>query len=212
MKGNDRFDPVRTLGLCLLAATLALTACSGGADGTPSTSVPATVSTTSTTVAPDVSTVPEVIDEAYVNAVLAALDEVDGEATRIIKDTRRFPPDAADLLNTIYADKEFDNQANNWLQALVRDRELKNVRPDPGSRVTRVERIIFASPRCLWFAMRRDYSAVYFELGPDRVQYLALEPLDRSNDPKGHNPTPWMITAEGYREDGVEPGNPCASS
>ncbi|MGQ0520824.1 MAG: hypothetical protein ACT4PX_06720, partial [Actinomycetota bacterium] len=86
---------------------MGLAACSGGGDSSADPTVP-TAATTSSTPAPaiDVSVVPATIDEPYLNAVLAALDEIDGEATRIIVATKRFPPEAADLLNTIYSDAE----------------------------------------------------------------------------------------------------------
>ncbi len=200
---------VRTRGLLFVAAVLALPACSGGADGTPSTSVPTSKSTMSTTAAPDVSTIPSVIDEAYLNAVLAALDEVDGQATRVIKATKRFPPEAADLLNAIYSDEEFDKQANAWLQTLAEDRDLVGLLADPGSRKTKVERVIAASPSCVWIEVRRDYSQVATHATPGPLEYVALQPLDRSNDPQRHNPTAWMITIDGYRSDGKEPSNPC---
>lgn len=201
---------MRTLVAAGVAAALVLSACRGGDDGGASPTVP-TASTTTTTL-PDVSVIPQVIDEAYLNGVLAALDDVYGEAVRIIVETKRFPPEAADRLNAVYGDEEFEHEANTWVQSLARDPELRNFRPEPGNRKTKVERIIAASPSCVWMAVRRDRSASNFDPGPDRIEYVALRPLDRSNDPKGVNPTRWMITTEGYRADGSQPDNPCASS
>lgn len=186
-------------------------ACSDGGDRTADPTVP-TAATTSSTAAPaiDVSVVPATIDEPYLNAVLAALDEIEGEARKIIVATKRFPPEAADLLNAIYSDKAFEAEAEVWFAAIGSDPELKGARPDQGRRVTAVERVIDASPSCVWVAVRRDYTATDVSPGPLRTEYVALEPLDRTNDPKGRNPTPWMITTDGFRSDGTEPSNPCA--
>ena len=195
----------------LVAVSLGLTACSGNGDSTADPTVPTTASPSSTSAKPaiDISVIPEKIDEAYLNAVLAALDEVDGQATRIIVATKRFPPEAADLLNSIYSDEEFDRQAELWFASIGHDPQLKGIRPDPDRRKTAVERIIAASPQCIWLAIRRDYSAVNFDPGPGETEYLALEPLDRSNDPKQSNKTPWMITYDGKLRDGMQPKTPC---
>ncbi|MDP9387277.1 MAG: hypothetical protein M3Q48_04960 [Actinomycetota bacterium] len=195
-----------------MAAGVLLAGCSGEGEGNASPTVPSSVSTTSTTAAPDVSVIPEVIDEDYVNAVLAALDEVYGKATRIIVATKRFPPEAADLIDSIYANEEFEHEANIWLQSLALDPELRNFRSEPGNRKTTVERIIAASPSCVWIAVRRDRSPANFDPGRHRTEYLALQPVDHSKDQKGLNPTAWMITTEGLRSDGTEPDNPCPGS
>ncbi|MDP9442421.1 MAG: hypothetical protein M3P34_09665 [Actinomycetota bacterium] len=158
---------------------------------------------------PDVSVIPDVIDDAYLNAVLAELDEVDGEATRLVKATNRFPREAADLLNAIYSDDALRQQANLWLESFAEDPELKGILPNPGNRKTTVLRLIEASPTCVWMAVRRDYSQVATDATPGPVEYVALRPLDRSNDPQGRNRTAWMITTDGYRSDDTEPSNPC---
>lgn len=194
----------------LMVGALALPACSDGKDGgAADPTVPTAASTTATSAVPDVSVIPEKIDEAYLNAVLVALDEVDGQATRIIVATKRFPPEAADLLNSIYSDEAFDLEAEVWFDSIARDPELKGIRPNPGNRKTIVERLISASPSCVWMAVKRDYSARNFNPGPDRIEYVALQILDRSNDAQRRNTTPWMITTDGYRQDGTEPSNPC---
>ncbi len=198
----------------LVAVSLGLAACSGGGEGAADPTVP-TAPSTSSTLAPaaiDVSVIPEKIDEAYLNAVLAALDEVDGQATRIIFATKRFPPEAADLLNSIYSDDAFEDESEVWFRSIADDPELKGIKPSPGNRKSEVQRIIAAAPTCVWLAVKRDHSQVNVDPGPERTEYLALQPLDRSNDPQGRNPTAWMITVDGFREDGREPSNPCPGS
>ena len=135
MKSNDRdrtvirrlVRPVTVGGL----AGVALAACTGGGATPAEPSVPTAVSSTSTasvasvaTTAPDVSAIPAKIDEAYLNAVLAALDEVDGQATRIIKAAKNVPVETTDLLNSIYSDKEALIQSKSRIDALVRDPQL----------------------------------------------------------------------------------------
>ena len=194
------------------AVTFGLAACSDGGGSGADPTVPTSGSTSSTVSRVeglDVSVVPERIDEAYLNAVLAALDAVDGEATRIIVRTKRFPPEAADLLNAIYSDEALESEAEVWFEAIGRDPELGGLKPDPGRRITTVERIISATPACVWMAVKRDYSQTDLDPGPHRTEYVALHPLDRTNDPGGRNPTPWMITTDGFRSDGSEPANPC---
>lgn len=97
------------------------------------------------------------------------------------------------------------------LSALADDPELSSVKPNPGARTSSVERIITASPACVWMAVRRDHSASSVNPVPPRTEFIALRPLDESNDPDRHNPTAWMIAAEGFNADGSEPGNQCES-
>ena len=66
---------------------------SGAADG-PTASVP--------TVPPDPYAVPAVIDEAYVNRVLAALDQAVGDVVRMVVSTKSYPPDAIERLQALY--------------------------------------------------------------------------------------------------------------
>jgi len=90
---------------------------------------------------------------------------VDSEATRMIVAAKNLTPAAADYLNAIYSDEEFTRQVDRFAE----DLRLGGIRPSPGNRVTTVERIIGASPSCVWLAVRRDYSAVNFDPGPRRV-------------------------------------------
>lgn len=200
----------------LIAAVVGILLLAGCTDDTPGSADPtvptaASTSTSTSTSTPqlDVASIPEKIDVPYLNAVLAALDEIDGEATRIIYETKRFTPEAADLLNTIYSDEAFQDESQGWLQSLASDAELKNIRPNPGSRETSIDRIIASSSSCVWMAVRRDYSARNFDAGPAQTEYVALVPLEAANDPRHVNRTPWMIAVDGFREDGREPSNPC---
>ena len=214
MKSTDRVRVVRRA-LVLVVGISLLGACSDGdgtaADPTVPTAAPTSATSTATTV-PDVSSIPAAIDVPYLNAVLAALDEVDGQATRLIYAQKRFTPEAADLLSAIYSDDEADRQANARIAGLVDDPQLASIRPNPGNRKTTVQRLIAVSTDCVWMQVQRDHTANSVAPQPPRIEYLALRPLDRSNDAKGVNPTAWMITAEGFNPDGSQPGAQCASS
>jgi hypothetical protein len=208
MKGNDMVRDVRGI-VAVLVGALAVAGCTKSAGAPPEPTVPTAPSTSSTTAPIDVSVIPPVIDEPYLTAVLAALDEVDSEATRMIVAAKNLTPAAADYLNAIYSDEEFTRQVDRWYDSFAEDLQLGGIRPSPGNRVTTVDRIIATSPSCVWLAVRRDYSAVNFDPGPRRVEYVSLEPLDRSNDPRSLNRTAWMITEDGFLSNGGEPTNPC---
>lgn len=194
-----------------IAVGLAGGACSDGGTSTADPTVPTAAPTTSSSApaTPDVSVIPATIDEPYLNAVLAALDEIDGQATRIIKSTRSFAKEAAALLNAIYSDEALGAESEVWFLSIAQDPELTGIREQPGHRRSEVDRIIASSPTCIWTAVRRDYSATDVNPGPVRIDYLALQPLDRSNDPTGKNPTAWMIIRDSHLQDGSEPTNPC---
>ncbi|MDP9071259.1 MAG: hypothetical protein M3N68_08225 [Actinomycetota bacterium] len=197
---------LRTLAV---AALLLGSTCSGGEDeADPGATVPTEV-TTSTTVI-DVSTIPAVIDEAYLNRVLEALDAVDGMATKIIVERKRFPPDAAALLHSIYDDEEFQDQVEIWAKTLASNPELSSFNPNPGNRRTIVQRIISRSSDCVWMAVSRDYSAAARDAPAARTEYIALRPTNHARDPKRLNPTAWIITFDGFNEDGSEPAGQCA--
>ncbi|MGH9151039.1 MAG: hypothetical protein ACRD03_01255 [Acidimicrobiales bacterium] len=197
--------------VAVVAAALAVAGCTGSAGTSAEPTVPTAAPTTPTTAPLDVSVIPEVIDERYLAEVLAALDEVDSEATRMIVAAKNVTPAAADYLNAVYSDEEVDRQLENWYRSIADDLELKGIRPSPGNRVTTVERVISASPACVWLAVRRDYSAVNFDPGPEEIEYVALRPLDPTNDVRGVNPTGWMITDDVLLADGSEPRNRCLS-
>ena len=200
--------------IALVVGISVLAGCSNG-DGTAADpTVPTAAVTTAepATTVPDVSSIPATIDEPYLNAVLAALDEVDGQATRLIYATKKFTPEAADLLNAIYSDEETDRHANAWIAGLSRDPQLSSIKPNPGNRQTTVSRLITVTSTCVWMAVDRDHTADSVVAAAPRVEYVALRPLDRSNDPERRNPTAWMIAADGFNADGSEPGNQCEAS
>lgn len=205
----------RILRLVTVVAFVASGACKGAGGDTPDPTVPTAPSTTATTTTavPDIATIPAVIDEAYLNRVLAALDEVRASGVRIIQEAKGFPPQAAELLNSIYSDDWFNKGVvSAWLDQLAKDPDLKGLKRPVGVRHTKVTRMIAISPSCVWLAVNRDYSETDVAPPPPKTEYVALKPLDTKVDPHHHNPTAWMIITDGYRTDGTEPDNPCPSS
>ena len=74
------------VGVLLLVGLVVLGACGGGDDDAlgPTATLPQATTTT------DPYAVPAVIDEAYVNRVLAGLDQAVGEVTRLVVSLSRF--------------------------------------------------------------------------------------------------------------------------
>ncbi|MDP9072078.1 MAG: hypothetical protein M3N68_12525, partial [Actinomycetota bacterium] len=148
------------------------------------------------------------IDEAYVNKVLAALDAVDGEATRLIVQNRNLVPEATARLRAIYDESEFREQVDVWLRQLQEG--LRNFKPDPGPQRTTVRRVVSASATCVFSEVQQEFSAAAIEPSAPNRAFVQLVPLDRSRDQRRLNTTAWMIRQEGDTADGSDPGDLCA--
>ena len=197
----------RTAFLLGLLALAGLGACGG--DDTPSSAGATVPKATTPTTAADPYAVPATIDAAYLNKVFVALEHVDGDATRLIIESRTFPPEAAKRLQAIYGDDEFKKQTNLWLDLITSG--LKGFRNPPGVRLTKVDRVISARPECVYAAVLRDYSQLSATPSPAAIEYVVLRAAGPNSDPFTLNPTPWEIAAEGYNQDGSEPTDQCAS-
>lgn len=200
---------MRRLTAVVVAVTMAGVACTDNGDETPDPTVPTAVSTLPPTTVAGIDTIPEVIDAPYLNRVLAALDSVGTAAIKVVAETQNIPQAASEIFNSIYSDEWFPNVIDAWIQALQDDASLSTLKRPLGDRHTTVERLIEVSPSCIWMAVRRDYSDSDVDPPAPRTEYIALQPLDPENDPKDFNPTAWMITTDGFRDDGTEPRNPC---
>ena len=191
---------------CFLAATLA--GCSSGDEPAASTATLGTAP--ATTAAADPYAVPPVIDEAYVNRVLAGLDAVKGDVTRDVIRTKTITIDAFDRLRAVYDSNEFLQLTIDGLEADIRE-GFSSYRPNPGNVTTRVSRLLTTAPNCIFAQVQRDYSTVGIKPSPEvGVQWIGLKPLDRSRDPKGLNQTSWALTYDGVPRDRLPPRNPCA--
>jgi hypothetical protein len=182
----------------------AFTACGGGGDGRadgPTATVPTTP--------PDPYAVPAVIDEAYVNRVLAALDQAVGDVVRIVVSTKTLSPEAIERLQALYVGDALQLEFQIFQADLFND--LAGYEPSPGNVRTRVTKLITVRPACIFAQVSRDFSEV--SIAPDprlTTQWVELIPLTPSADPSDHNVTPWMFAYDGFQRDFSQPEDPCA--
>ena len=171
--------------------------------------VPTEAPAPSTTAPPDVSTVPAVIDEVYLNAVLKELNRVEGDARRLIVQEENLPRAAADRFQAIYLGAELNDELRRWGEQIPKG--FNNFRKPPGDEVNQVRRIITAKPDCIYVETVEDASAVLVKATQTFVIFIGLQPKVASDDPNGFNPTPWMISVAGTSPEQTDPGlNPCA--
>jgi hypothetical protein len=187
---------------------------SAGANPTLATDPPRTNPTLATVPAPTTTTnpyaVPAVIDAAYVNQVLAALDKVLGDAIRSIVAASTITTDGYDRLRAVFGGNELLQSTVSLLEIQMREgfREYKR---NPGNRSTTVDQLITANTTCIFARVRRDYSAVDANPGtPVNPQWIALRRLDSTRDAKRYNPTPWAAHYDGFLRDRSEPPNQCS--
>lgn len=170
-----------------MCVALLFAACASGSPHRSARDVDATVPASTTTTDP--YAVPATIDIPYLNRVFAALEKINGDATRLIVAHRAITPDAAKLLSAIYTDDEFKAQAEDWNNLI--DGGLHTFRPQPGDRKTTVTEVLVQRPDCVSVRVERDYTAVVVK--PEPV--VSRVSLSR-HAPSGINPTPWIISAQ----------------
>lgn len=197
--------------VALASLLLAASACSSSSDADRAgpTATVATEPPTTTTTNP--YAVPPVIDIAYVSRVLAGLDALRGDITRLIISSRTIPREAYDRMRALYGNDE-------WLQLRIDNfqsdmrRGFAGYSTQPGNQVTTVNQLLTSARNCIFARVTRDYSAV----GPGATttsdrNWVALRPLDRSRDPHGYNVTEWALTYDGFPPDRSQPPDPCVS-
>ena len=196
----------------VLVGVLAVVGCSDhGRDTTraPTATVRKEAATTTTSVVP-VDQVPAVIDVAYVQRVIDALDHVMGDAVRALVAAKA--PDRAfyERLRAVYLDPEFERVQSSFGRSAAND--LAGFRDAPGDPVTRVGRVITAANDCIFAEVDRDLGPTHKESPSPEVRhsYLGLGTRRTEHDPAALNPTAWMIGLDGTNVDGSEPRNPCA--
>jgi hypothetical protein len=184
-----------------------LAACSKGGGGATAPTTVRTLPSTTTTTAP--FAIPAVIDEAYVERVLNALNKIEGDAARVIVREQAVVPEAAAILRAVYLRAELNDQLRLWNDAI--EKGLDALRDPPGDRRTAVHRVLSARPECIFVEVRDDYSAVLDAPQPPAPNFFALAPRSAEQDAAARNPTPWMISLDQVSSDGAPPVNPCAS-
>ncbi len=196
----------RSLAVGLVAVVAVLGACKGSSEPpVPAATVPQATTTTNP------YAVPTVIDEAYVNRVLAGLDQAVGDVTRMIVTTQTVPPEAIDRLQTIYLDKGLLQLVVDVYQEQLL-RGFPGQLPQPGNRVTKVVEMLSVSPNCIFARVDADSSGV-FEQQNDKLrnQWVSLVPTDSSPAHSAYNPTTWGYIYEGFTRELAAPTDPCAA-
>ncbi len=197
----------RALATLLLAASAA---CTSSSNADRDTAAPNTVRTEP---APTTTTnpyaVPAVIDEAYVNRVLAGLDQVMGDVVRLVISTRTIPREAYDRLRALYGTDQWLQLALDNFQADMRN-GFTGYKRQPGDKVSVVRRILTGDDRCIFAEVDRDFSAVSPTPNPVNPQWVGLRPLESTRDPNGYNTTGWAYIYDGFPPSRLQPPNPCA--
>jgi len=163
-----------------------------------------TTSTASTSVSPtatatpaDPFAIPEVIDAAYVDRVLAELYRIDGDVVRKILATNTIGVEDARTLRAIYADPQVERAAMSLARVLGVDK--KNFKSPPGDRRVRVQRIIDADNTCILSIVKSDFSNVVNvppETSPNESDLITLRPTAQGADPDQANASGWSISNE----------------
>lgn len=216
--------------MLVAAVGMLATACGGGGDegagptatvggsgtvvdgsGATSTSAPEPDSTTTTTFAGDPYAVPEVIDVAYVNRVLAGLDQAVGDIVREVVAAKSLLQPVMERLVAVYQGEHLQLT----LDLLQEDQRtaFAGYQEPPGNRRTTVHELLSATSRCIFAEARRDYSAVATKPpGSPSQLWIRLEPLPPGRGPAGVNATNWILTYDGFQPGRLPPEKPCEDS
>ena len=193
------------LGRLLIVVALAFTTCSGESRGAHDTLPPPPPSSTTTTITYDV---PATIDQAYVEKVMKALDHVYGDAIRELKQTGQADAQFQLKLGSIYADHYYRLALQGWAKEVTDG--LRGIADKPGDPVTTITRLLRSDRECIVAEVKRDLQPLHSRPVIDTPQpYIALVPLPKERGVGSTNPTPWMMSYDGFRSDGSEPPDPC---
>jgi hypothetical protein len=142
---------------------------------------------------PNPNVIPPVITVAYVNAVFAVLNHINGNAVRALVSSRELTPTVAMYLRAVYNDPLYAQEVKIARESIAGN--LANVRVPPGDRLTTTRKLIAASPSCVFAETTTDFSAVLVHsTTPAAAEYYRLTPKQRNADPHRLNPTPWAIS------------------
>jgi hypothetical protein len=186
----------------VVIASLLVGACGGTAEPLgPTATVPQATTTT------NAYAVPAVIDEVYVNRVLAGLDQVVGDVARLVVSSKTIPPEAIDRLRAIYVEGDVLQLRVSLLQRDFNE-NFASYAPNPGNPISTVTDLLSVSEHCVFASIERDYSQVAASQANEATrQWIAIERADR---PPSFNPTGWVLTYDGFAPDGKEPRDPCS--
>jgi hypothetical protein len=170
----------------------------------PTATVPQATTTT------DPYAVPPVIDEAYVNRVLAGLDQVVGDAVRSVVRTRLLDEEVYYRLMAVSSGDAFQLKLDSLQRDLLGG--MTGYPASPGNKVTRVTRLISIKISCIFAEVTKDFAALN-STGETNLstEWVALVPLDPTRDTHSYNPTHWVFVYDGLRADESAPPDPCAA-
>ncbi len=153
----------------------------------PTSTAPATTTTT----VPDTTTVPRRITVAYVDAVLARLNHLYGDAVRSTVAAHRLTEFGRKDLQAIYSPRLAAEEDKIFLAAVSAG--LTNLRRHPGDRVTRVLKLISASETCIYAKVDTTFGATDIH----QVKLPADEFIGLKQEPARHSPeinrTAWVF-------------------
>lgn len=198
--------PTLPLLAVLILVSVVIPACRDSNADDPPTTVPTAPprnATSSTTTTVPSFEIPPVIDVPYIEKVMAAIDHVDGEATRYVAAKRQIDETFLGMYVSIYTDKYLDLVTQSWYEIAGDNFEL--LAAEPGDPKTSVVRVIRADGQCILIEAKRDYTAQLRTADPGGARYVALVPLPPERDADNVNPTPWIMSLDGRNDDGSEP-------
>jgi hypothetical protein len=190
----------------LAVATLAMGACRADKEPLgPTATVPQETTTTNP------YAIPPVIDEAYVNRVLAGLDHAVGDAVRRVVRTKLIDEDIFNRFKAAYAGDAYQLQLNLVQRDLLTG--FKGYKDVPGDQKTTVARLITVRQSCIFAEVLKDFSSIAVTpSGVLSTEWIALVPVGATTEAGNYNPTPWMFAYDGFRQDRSQPPDPCASA
>jgi hypothetical protein len=186
-----------------VVVALALASACAGDGGADPTSTTRKHATSTSTAAVDPSVIPDDprdITAAYVDAVLAELMKVDGDALRLTVRAGAVPSEAVALLDSAYSTELAARRAND-LSALVRDPE-SGLRKPPGDLRVTVDEVITATKSCVFVRATQNFSRVFVDPGENFKNYYALSAHKTAR-------SPWVISLDGFNANDSRPDDPC---
>jgi hypothetical protein len=181
---------------------------------TTTSSTPPVSTTTvlaSTTTLPDTAIVPSRITVAYVDAVLAKLNHIYGDAVRSTVAARRLTPAAIDDIDAIYSGKLATEERGIFRSAVTGG--LKDLQRHPGDRRTKVVRVVFRSDTCVFATVKTSYTSVALhQVKAPAVEYLGIGRKTVAQTSTDINPTPWVFFFDLINASDVKVRNQCGVS
>lgn len=190
--------------MVLLGAALVVAGCAVGEDAPPPRADP----TIATAVAPTHPlAVPEVVDEAYVNRLLAAYDQAIGEAFRVYVAAGGPTAEAEERVRAMVGDED-----GLWMSVYGNFDVLFALlsMDEPGNPSNRVLELDVATPDCIHVKVLRHAAPQIGISGGDPFPtWMGLRRVGEPGSLGPYNPTGWMLVSGVDTEGNAPPGGPC---